>query len=737
VSLAYYRFLARRVPPGILLASAARRAARRAGNRVLPPDIPDALAVGRALGCRSDADWVALFPRAAAVPWTPAALRRTLDRHLPGELPRALLRARAAAAGRVHVYGRLLDVREPRRAGGQGDAAWDWQRDPLHGGRFDGGASSVALPTAPGQDPRMAWALARGEPWVALACGAALDAGDGAALATALSASVGDFLAQNPVGRGVHWASAMEAGLRAWNLLVALRVLAVRALPEPSLARAAAVLFAATGRFVLAHLEDDTAVPNNHLTSDLVGLLACAEALPGWPEAPRWRALAVAGLRRAAAEQVLADGLSFEGSVPYHRFALELFAAGLLLARGGPGPGSPGRLAERDLLGATYARTVRRMYGATRALLPDSGALPQLGDNDSGHALALRQRGPTEGGYLLPLGAALFRDAALLRAPGAGDAAEALWLFGPAAVRFLARASPGPPPGSAVFPAGGFHALRRGPVEAFVSCGASGQRGIGGHSHNDKLGLELWVAGAQAVCDPGMPVYGRDPAQRDRFRATAAHATVEVDGLEQVPLVPGRLFALPDEAGARVEAFARGATADHLVGAHRGYQGRARVTHRRALWATAEGLLVVDRLEGRGVHTISLRWPLAAAPGGATLRPLSPGERDAVLAFEDHAALPCPVDLARAVAPPARRRRPAGARLRRGGARPAARPGAPLPRLRRGAGGDGGGGRGDPGAPGRAGDGAGALPGQPGVTGRDRAARGRGGPRARHPLPCY
>jgi hypothetical protein len=631
------------VPPGALLATAARRAARRALHRISPPDIPDATAVRLALGCRADGDWVALFSPGGALPWTSPALREALERHLPGELPRALARARDAAAGRIHVYGRTLDV---RRGVGPG-SAWDWQRDPTHGGRFEGRAPSAALPPAPGQDPKMAWALARGEAWVALACGAALDAGDGAALAAALSASVTDFVGENPVGRGIHWASAMEAGLRAWNLLVALRVLSVRAPPDPPLARAAAQLLAATGRFVLAHLEDDTAVPNNHLVADLLGLLACAAGLPGWPEAGRWRGIAMAGLRRAAAEQVLPDGLSFEGSVAYHRFALELFTAGLLVAHH-----------SRRGLGGAYTRTLRAMFRATRTLLTSSGELPQLGDNDSGHAFALRQRGPTEGGYLLPLGAALLHEPALLLAQAwpsgdvaAAEAAEALWLLGPAALRFLARARPGPPTGSAVLPAGGFHVLRRGPFEAFFSCGPSGQRGIGGHSHNDKLGIELWVAGALAVCDPGMPVYGRDPALRDRFRSTSAHATVAVDGLEQVELVPGRIFALPDAADARLEGFSRGVDADHLTGSHRGYAGRVGVVHRRVLRAHEDGLVVVDRLEGVGLHAVALRWPLAAA-AGVEVRPLTPAERQAIRALAQHTALHCPMAEAQAVAVP-------------------------------------------------------------------------------------
>jgi heparinase II/III-like protein len=632
--LTYYGFLATRVAPRRLLATAARRAVRGARNRLAPPLAPSPERLLEILGCSDLPSLAALLGRSRPAPpaWTPGALRRALDRHVPGEAERAIARAEAAADGRVEVYGRALDAR-------RADGGLDWQRDLVNGGRF-ACAPSGALPGGPRLDPKMAWALARGEQWIALAEGAVLDGRRGDALAAALSGQVQDFARANPVGQGVHWTSAMEAALRAWNLTVALWILSFRRrAPDPGLALEAARLAVATGRFVLAHLEDDTAVPNNHLATDWLGLLACAAALPEWPEAPRWRALATGGLRRAIAEQVNADGTSFEGSVAYQRFSTELFAAGLLLAHAG-----------RSGLGRDYARRLAGLFRSTRALLSASGELPQLGDNDSGRALAIRPRGPTEGGYLLPLGAALLRDPALLVVPGAGGAAEVAWLLGPAPLEWLARARPGPPPRSAVHPDGGYHALRRGAVEAFVSCGPNGQRGIGGHNHNDKLALELFVGGVRAVCDPGMPVYGRDPALRDAFRSTRAHATVVVDGLEQAPLVPGRIFALPEAAAARVIDQSEGAAAAHLAGEHRGFVARTGVVHRRELWAAADGLVVVDRLLGRGTHAIELRWPLASTR--PRLRPVSPAEADGLARLARLAGLRRPADPLRAVEVP-------------------------------------------------------------------------------------
>jgi hypothetical protein len=633
-TIGYYGFLATRVAPGRLIATAARRAAKRALNRIAPPIAPARDRLLESLGCDGAGCLARLLsrPRPIAPPWSPATIRAALERLAPGEVERALERAEAAAAGRITVYGTPVDV--SRRGGGT-----DWQLDPIHGGRFAGWAPSSALPDAPGLDVKMAWALGRGEQWVALAQGAVLGRQRGKELARALAASVCDFAVENPVGRGVHWASAMEAAIRAWNLVVALWILSGRGGPlDPDLAVEAARLLVTTGRFVLAHLEDDHAVTNNHLALNWLGLLACAEGLPEWAEAPRWRALALSGLAAAMEGQTNDDGTSFEGSLPYQRFSLEIFAAGAVLAH-----------AARRPLGAAYARRLGALFRSTRALLSASGEIPQIGDNDSGRVLALRQRGPTEGGYLLPLGAALLRDPSLLVRPEPADAVEVAWLLGPRALAALSSMRPGRTPGSASFPQGGFHVLRRGRLEAFVSCGRNGQLGIGGHNHNDKLALELHAGGVLAVCDPGCPSYTGDPELRNAFRSTRAHATLTVDGLEQAPVLGDRLFALPDVTDARVVAFEPGGSAARFVGEHRGF-ATAGVVHRREIAVADWGAAVVDRVAGRGVHHVELRWPFASA--SARIRAVSPAEVEALERLARAARLRWSLDPAHAVEVP-------------------------------------------------------------------------------------
>ncbi len=502
----------------------------------------------------------------------------------------------------------------------------DWQLDPLSGGRFDGvDRASSPLLAGSGPDLKGAWAIGRGESWVALACGAIASPADGEDLARAFLGAVADFADHNPPGHGVQWASPMEAGLRVVCLGQAQVLLRGReALRSGEHALGVARLAVATARLLLTRLEHLQAVPNNHLVANWVGLLACAALLPSWPEARGWSSRAAAGLRGELFAQTHADGTSFEGSVPYHRLALELFLSGAILARRAGEP-----------LGRRCALRLRAMFAAARGLLFSEGDLPQIGDDDSGRVLAFHQRSALDGRHLLPLGAALTGIAALRVRPGVADAEEVLWLLGPRAVDRLALAPAGPPPRTATYSAGGFHLLRRGRMELALSCGRSGQRGVGGHSHNDRLAFELRVGGKLVVCDPGSPSYTGDPRLRELFRSTRAHATVVVDGLEQSPLPPGRPFALPDRARAAVLAVASTARGELVVGEHRGFAAAGAV-HRRQVRLQDDGAVLEDAISGRGVHRLEVRFPLPSDE--ARLRALTSAERLRVAELAPEAA---------------------------------------------------------------------------------------------------
>lgn len=82
-----------------------------------------------------------------------------------------------------------------------------------------------------------------------------------------------------------------------------------------------------------------------------------------------------------------------------------------------------------------------------------------------------------------------------------------------------------------------------------VRCGEVGQNGNGGHAHNDQLSLTLRIDGEDIIVDPGTYLYTPLPERRNEFRATAAHFTIQKEGLEQNPWHLGRtgLFSMVHE----------------------------------------------------------------------------------------------------------------------------------------------------------------------------------------------
>jgi hypothetical protein len=145
---------------------------------------------------------------------------------------------------------------------------------------------------------------------------------------------------------------------------------------------------------------------------------------------------------------------------------------------------------------------------------------------------------------------------------------------------------------------------------------------VGGHSHNDKLSFELHVNGRPLIVDPGSPTYTRDAAERNRYRGTGHHNTLQLDGAEQAPVPPERLFALPEAHQASVLGFKPGEEVDVLEARHLGYgrlSGEVCVTRRFHLDKARGVLGVEDRLEGQGAHRVTLRLHLPTPK--ARLRP--------------------------------------------------------------------------------------------------------------------
>jgi hypothetical protein len=82
------------------------------------------------------------------------------------------------------------------------------------------------------------------------------------------------------------------------------------------------------------------------------------------------------------------------------------------------------------------------------------------------------------------------------------------------------------------FPEFGVYIFRSDTLYLLVNASDNGQKGNGGHAHNDKLSFELLINGVPLYEDPGSYVYTALPEMRNKYRSVKAHAVIYA-GMEQ------------------------------------------------------------------------------------------------------------------------------------------------------------------------------------------------------------
>jgi uncharacterized heparinase superfamily protein len=308
--------------------------------------------------------------------------------------------------------------------------------------------------------------------------------------------------------------------------------------------------------FLRRHLESD--VGGNHLIKNLKALAGLGVFLGDEPLLAR--ALRLLGGQLAV--QVPPDGGHYERAPAYHCQVLgDLIDVADLLTAAGVVPA--------PVLTLAIAR-MRRWLGAV--LTPD-GAVPLLNDGF-----------PVPG----PLVAAL--------RPGPAPAAPLVTLASTGLIRATA---------------GDWHLL----ADAGPACPDQ----LPAHAHADTLSCVAHVGGRPLLVDTGTSTYAAGPV-RDYERSTAAHNTLELDGLSSTEVYgafrAGRRARVHGPAG---RLAADGMTA---LAAHDGYRHlRGRPVHRRRWSLTSGGLQVDDEVTGAGAHAVAVRWHL---PPGTAVR-LRPG----------------------------------------------------------------------------------------------------------------
>jgi hypothetical protein len=468
----------------------------------------------------------------------------------------------------------------------------DWHCDFVSGRRWNPHLvySSAAFAPTEGADIKVPWELSRFQHIGALA------RGDHEAGGVEFLLQVLDWITANPPLSGVNWTSELVVASRSMNWIWGLRLFepVVNRFPG-AMATIAASLFQHR-----RHLERNLAYyierTDDHYLADVAALLYLSAAFPDMPDSDRWCLFALQELVSEMSRQVLPDGYSHMMSSHYHRFVCELFVSAASLAERIP-PSRRLALTKVDsrghpveprlrpaeqlplnlegsgvLLPASFYESLARMATVTATLSKSDGRVPQLGDNDSARAHRLLPT-PAEDvrdhrGMIASV-ARLTGDAWLARA-GASHAREGDLIAGGLSGAGMVRLQPpAADSGPVLFADAQIAVARAGPVYLVVACSPNGYGGRGGHGHNDKLSFEFALSGVDFIVDGGCPVYTADPRKRNRFRSTAAHNTISVEGREQDALPVGMkgLFQLPERSRPRLWVEPSGV----ITGSHVGF----------------------------------------------------------------------------------------------------------------------------------------------------------------------
>ncbi|HXG66968.1 MAG TPA: heparinase II/III family protein, partial [Blastocatellia bacterium] len=251
-----------------------------------------------------------LTPGLADLARTVAAIKRLF----PDSVDGACREGEAILNHNIIIFGRAYDL-GPEIA---------WHADPTTGARWPlEHYTRIRLKPAEGANVRAVWELNRLHHFTTLGR-AYLLTGDERFSEEFLS-QLHHWNRENPPRFGVNWTVAMEAAIRAVNIITALEMFRASPLLTDDAIASILKILLAHGRFIRANLEFSHRSLSNHYLSDLIGLSVIGHALPELCESQAWAEFGTSGLLTEMFTQVLWDGVNYENSTAYHRLVVEIF----------------------------------------------------------------------------------------------------------------------------------------------------------------------------------------------------------------------------------------------------------------------------------------------------------------------------------------------------------------------------------------------------------------------------
>lgn len=479
----------------------------------------------------------------------------------------------------------------------------DWHREPLsskrsplkHWKKFD------ELDSSETGNKKVIWELNRHQHFFTLGVAYWLTGEE--RFADAFVRHLDSWMNENPPGLGINWASSLEVALRATSWIWAFHFFKNSNRFTPEIFHKAVKFLHLHGRHIERYLSTYYS-PNTHITGEALGLYYLGTQLPFLERAAHWRKLGEDILFAEISKQVFHDGVYFEQSTWYQRYTADFFAHFVVLrSLWGEPFFHPAAVDLENRLEQTFDFLMQ-------VTMPD-GSTPIIGDDDGGRMLPLTNDASDDFRGTLALSAVIF-DRSDHKFVSERPSEELFWLTGPDSIKFFnSIEATEPEVTSTDFANGGYCVMRDGWIDTdnylIVDCGEVGSL-AGGHGHADALSIEVALHGKTLLVDSGTYTYHETRELRDYFRSTAAHNTLEIDGLSSSE--PGTAFSWKTRAEAKRNNWISTDRFDLFEGSHNGYERLSEpATHSRSILFLKNDYWVIrDLVDTKGEHNYSLNF---------------------------------------------------------------------------------------------------------------------------------
>ncbi|WP_368294246.1 alginate lyase family protein [Dehalobacter sp. TBBPA1] len=336
-------------------------------------------------------------------------------------------------------------------------------------------------------------------------------------------AKINHWIDENPPEVGVNWVSSMDISLRVISLIFAYFFFRSSPAFTNYFRNRYFSLLYYSGVHIEQNLEvSSSGLRNNHHLTNCAAMVWLGIFFKGYNKrANRWLDRGINDLCLEMDYQVNPDGGSFEGSISYHRLALEIFMFTTILA-------------EKNIVcfPSSYKKRFEKMCEFTMHYIKPNGLAPQFGDADNGRFCILNGYGVDDmrdHRTILGIAGEYFQRNDFKAAAGE-KIWDALWIFAKCQKQMDATLSYSKLIG---YSDTGLYIMRNDRIFFVIKCGSIGQKGNGGHDHNDQLSFEVNIDGMDIIIDPGSYIYTMDKDARHAFRSTKFHNVSCLGDLEQ------------------------------------------------------------------------------------------------------------------------------------------------------------------------------------------------------------